>query len=323
MRLIFMGTPDFAVPTLKVLQESGKHEIVGVYTQQDKETGRGKKISVSPVKQYALEQNIPVFQPKGFKRQEVLDEMKSLNADAIVVVAYGKILRKSVLEMTPYGCFNVHGSLLPKYRGAAPIQWAILDGEEKTGITIMKMDEGLDTGDILLQEEVEITKDETGDSLFEKMSVLGGPLMLQVLEMAQKGNLNPIQQGESPTAYAKMLEKTMGNLDFSEDAIVLERKIRGFNSWPSAYTKKEGKLYKIFKAEVVSADETKKLLSENMIDKNEAGSVIDIRKNDFTILTGKGALKILEIQPEGKKRMDSGSFLRGAKISLGEAFGDV
>ena len=305
MRIVFMGTPDFAVPTLEALIES-RHEIVGVYTQPDRESGRGKKIIYSPVKECALSHNIPVYQPKGLRKESVFEELKSLRADAIVVVAYGVILRKNVLELTRYGCFNVHGSLLPAYRGAAPIQWTILNGEKETGVTVMKMDEGIDTGDILLQEKIGILAEDTGDSLFEKLSRLGGPLLLKALDMAEAGTLQPVKQGESPTAYAVMLDKKMGNLDFNMDARVLERYVRGLNSWPSAYFFMNGKMFKVHKAAVAEG-------------KPEAapGEIIYVKKNSFSIQCGIDALEILEIQPEGKKKMDTGAFLRGFSLTEG------
>jgi len=309
MRIIFMGTPDFSVPTLQTLVES-RHEVVGVYTQPDKEAGRGKKIVISPVKEYALSQNIPVFQPKGLKKDAVLEEMRSLQADVIVVVAYGKILRTPVLTMCKYGCINVHASLLPKYRGCAPIQYCILDGEAETGVTIMQMDEGLDTGDILAVRKIPIAADETGDSLFEKMSNLGGEPLLEVLDQCEAGTLQPIKQGETTTEYCGMISKEMGELDFSRSAVSLERQIRAFNSWPSAYTKKEGKTLKIWAAKVVDS-------------KSDAqpGTIIDVTKKDFTIQCGEGALKIISIQPEGKKRMDTDAFLRGNAMTTGEILG--
>ncbi|MBR3036637.1 MAG: methionyl-tRNA formyltransferase, partial [Lachnospiraceae bacterium] len=217
MRIVFMGTPDFSVPTLDALVHS-RHEVVGVYTQPDREQGRGKKIVFSPVKTYALSAGIPVFQPKNLRKQETVDALRALSPDVIVVVAYGVILRQNVLTLPVYGCINVHASLLPKYRGAAPIQWAILDGEKKTGVTIMQMDEGLDTGNIMKQVECPIDPKETGESLFEKLSQLGGPALLTVLDEVEDGTVVSVPQGDSPTAYAKMLEKSMGALDLSEDA---------------------------------------------------------------------------------------------------------
>lgn len=309
MKIIFMGTPDFAVPTLQALIGS-RHEIVGVYTQPDKEQGRGKKLVASPVKECALEAGLPVFQPKSLRKQEVIDEMRALQADAIVVAAYGQILRKAVLNMTKYGCINVHGSLLPKYRGAAPIQWAVLNGEEVSGITIMQMDEGIDTGDILAQQEIPLDPKETGDSLFEKLSLLGGPLLLKVLDGLEAGTIVPEKQGESTTEYAKMLDKSMGLLDFQKSAEELERLVRGLNSWPSAYTYYNGRMMKIWAADVVPDD------SDHM-----PGTVCAVTKRDFAVKCGKDALKITELQPEGKKRMLTDAFLRGCQIHEGDRIG--
>ena len=308
MRIVFMGTPDFAVPTLESLIGS-RHEVVAVYTQPDKEQGRGKKIVFSPVKECALKHGIPVFQPKGLRKQERVEELRSLKPDVIVVVAYGVILRSPVLQSAKYGCLNVHASLLPKYRGAAPIQWAILEGEKETGVTIMQMDEGLDTGDVLKKTVIPIAEDETGASLFEKLSALGGPLLLEVLEDAEKGSLKPKKQGESPTMYARMLDKELGLLDFSWDAEKLGRYVRGLNSWPSAYCYLQGKMLKIWKAEV---------LSDAGNDPEAApGTIVSVDKRSFTVACGKGALRILELQIEGKPRMQTDAFLRGNSITPG------
>ena len=301
-----MGTPDFSVPTLDALVHS-RHEVVGVYTQPDREQGRGKKIVFSPVKTYALSAGIPVFQPKNLRKQETVDALRALSPDVIVVVAYGVILRQNVLTLPVYGCINVHASLLPKYRGAAPIQWAILDGEKKTGVTIMQMDEGLDTGNILKQIECPIDPKETGESLFEKLSQLGGPALLTVLDEVEDGTVVSVPQGDSPTAYAKMLEKSMGALDLSEDAEVLERKIRALYSWPGAFMTRNGKMLKIRDAEAV--------VRRN---KEKPGTVIEVTKQDFTVACGHYALKILSVQPEGKKWMDTGAYLRGYPMQTGE-----
>lgn len=309
MRLIFMGTPDFSVPTLKALIES-RHEIVGVYTQPDREQGRGKKLVFSPVKQCAMEAGLPVFQPKSLRKQAVIDEMRALRADAIIVVAYGQILRKAVLEMTEYGCINVHGSLLPKYRGAAPIQWAVLNGEKTSGVTIMQLDEGIDTGDILARKEIVLDEKETGDSLFEKLSVLGGPLLLEVLEALENGTAVREKQGDSPTEYARMLDKSMGLLDFTRPAAELERLVRGLNSWPSAYTYLNGKMLKVWMSDA----------AEDSSDA-EPGTVIQVTKKDFTVKCGTDALKITELQPEGKKRMETAAFLLGYRICPGDRIG--
>ena len=306
MRIVFMGTPDFAVPTLQALAES-KHQVVGVYTQPDREQGRGKKTAYSPVKSFALSHGIPVFQPKSLKKQERADEIRALRPDVIIVVAYGVILRDNILSIPRYGCINVHASLLPKYRGAAPIQWALLCGEEKTGVTVMQMDAGLDTGDILKTVEYEIRPKETGESLFDRLSVLGGPALLEVLEEAEAGVLHPIPQGDSPTPYAKMLDKAMGKLDFTENAEVLERKVRAFYSWPAAYCFRQGKMLKVRDSETVYYE-------------GDAlpGTVIEVTKKAFTVACGKDALQFLSVQPEGKKWMEADAYLRGYPVIVGE-----
>ncbi|MBR6322387.1 MAG: methionyl-tRNA formyltransferase [Lachnospiraceae bacterium] len=329
MRVVFMGTPDFAVPTLEALIDS-RHEVAAVYTQPDREQGRGRKLVFSPVKECALRHGIPVRQPKGLKKPETVERLKSYNPDVIVVVAYGVILRPPVLESAPYGCLNVHASLLPKYRGAAPIQWAVLNGETESGVTIMQMDEGLDTGDILAAERMTLSADETGASLFDKLSVLGGPLLLKVLDDAEAGLLHPVKQGESPTMYARMLEKEDGKLDFTKDAATLERFVRGLNSWPGAYTFRDGKMLKIWKAEV-AGEEYANTLTEGEsltadvsteIGKAAPGTVISVDKNTFTVACGSSALRILELQPAGKGRMDTGAYLRGNRMEAGEVLGE-
>ena len=306
MKIIFMGTPDFAVPTLESLISS-KHEVVAVYTKPDEEAGRGKKIRFSPVKECAIAHNIPVYQPVSLRKKEQVEILRGIEADVIIVVAYGLILRKSVLEMKKYGCINVHASLLPAYRGAAPIQWAVLNGDAKTGVTVMQMDEGLDTGDIMKVSEIAIDPKETGDSLFEKLSLMGGPLILEVLDEVEAGTATWTPQGETTTMYAKMLEKSMGKLNFSESAVVLERKIRGLNSWPGTFCTLNGRLLKIWGAEVVEGD-----------DALAPGTVFHVTKNDFSVACGEKALRITEVQPEGKKRMDTAAFLRGNAVNEGE-----
>ncbi len=304
-----MGTPAFAVPVLQTLIES-RHEVAAVYTQPDKVQGRGRKLVFSPVKELAVSQGIPVIQPEKLGKRAVLEEMRSFQADVIVVAAFGKILRTSVLEMTPYGCLNVHASLLPKYRGAAPVQWAILDGEEKTGVTIMQMNEGLDTGDMLACREIPILPEDTGDSLEEKLSRLGGPLLLEVLTQLENGTAHPVKQPEeSPSVYAKMLDKQMGLLDFSETTRKILLKIRALNSWPSAYTYLDGRMLKIWAAEGAETGSPA-----------EPGTVTDVTKHSFLVKTGDGAVRILELQPEGKKRMDTDAFMRGTRITEGMRF---
>lgn len=247
MKVIFMGTPDFSVGTLEALAEAG-HEICLAVTQPDKPKGRGKEMQFPPVKEAAVSRGIPVFQPKKVRDPECVEYLKRFQADVCVVVAFGQILPKEILDMTPFGCVNVHASLLPKYRGAAPIQWAILRGEQVTGVTTMQMDEGLDTGDMLLKTEVPITPEETGESLHDKLSEAGARLAARTLEELAAGTLQPQKQGDSPTPYAKMLDKKMGNIDWTRSAAEIERLVRGLNSWPSAYTRWNRKVMKIWKA---------------------------------------------------------------------------
>ena len=247
MKIIFMGTPDFSVGTLEALIEAG-HEVCLVVTQPDKPKGRGKEMQPTPVKAAAMKHGIPVYQPKKIRDPECVEELRKYQADVMVVIAFGQILPKSILEMTPYGCINVHASLLPKYRGAAPIQWAIINGESVTGVTTMQMDEGLDTGDMIQKTEVEITPDETGESLHDKLAAAGAALCVETLKAVETHTATFEKQGESPTAYARMLDKKLGNIDWSRSAVEIERLVRGLNSWPSAYTHWDGKVMKIWKA---------------------------------------------------------------------------
>ncbi len=307
MDVIFMGTPDFAVPVLKALIESEGHRVTAVVTQPDKARGRSGSLSFTPVKKVALDHDIPVYTPKRVKDPEFVEVLRGISCDVIVVVAFGQLLSKEILEMPDYGCINVHASLLPRWRGAAPIQWSILEGDATTGITTMQMDEGLDTGDMLLKKEIPLTAEETGESLFEKLSGIGGPLLLETLERVEKGTLEPVTQKDEESTYAKMLTKELGRLDFSWKAEKLERYVRGLNSWPSAYTEFRGKILKIWRAEVVP--ENTDLMP---------GTVAKVHKNSFSIQTGDGLLRLLEIQLEGKKRMSAGDFMRGMKIQNGE-----
>lgn len=308
MKVIFMGTPDFSVGTLEALVEAG-HEVCLVVTQPDKPKGRGKEMQFTPVKEAAVKHGIEVYQPRKIREPECVEKLKQYNADIMVVVAFGQILPKEILEMTSYGCVNVHASLLPKYRGAAPIQWSIIDGEEVTGVTTMQMDEGLDTGDMLLKTEVPITKEETGESLHDKLADAGAALCVETLAKLQEGSIVPEKQGESTTAYAKMLDKKLGNIDWSKSAVEIERLVRGLNSWPSAYTHWNQKVMKIWKAEVVTDNSSK-----------EPGVVAKVEKDGFYVQTGDGLLKVLELQIPGKKRMDAGAFLRGYTLEPGVAF---
>ena len=307
MRVIFMGTPDFSVGTLEALIAAG-HEVCLAVTQPDKPKGRGGKMQYTPVKEKALFYNIPVYQPKKVRDPECVEELRKYNADVMVVVAFGQILPKEILEMTPYGCINVHASLLPKYRGAAPIQWAIIEGEEVTGVTTMQMDEGLDTGDMILKTEVPVAADETGESLHDKLAAAGAALCVETLKALEDGTAVREKQGESPTAYAKMLTKELGDIDWAEPAVKIERIVRGLNSWPSAYTHWNGKVMKIWRA-AAEAAETADV---------QPGTVVSVEKESFAVQTGAGILRVLEVQMPGKKRMDAGAFLRGNTMEPGE-----
>lgn len=307
MRVLFMGTPDFAVDTLQALIES-EHEVIGVVTQPDKPKGRGGKMQFTPVKEVAVEADIPVYQPQKVREESFVKVLRELDPDVMVVVAFGQILSKEILDIPRYGCMNVHASLLPKLRGAAPIQWSVIDGDCETGVTIQQMDEGIDTGDILLVEKYTLDAKETGGSLFDKLAKLGGPMMLKVLDMAKKGTLRPVPQNDADHTYAKMLSKATGQIDFTKSAVEIERLIRGLNPWPSAFCFLDGKMLKIWEADVVDA------MEEAGDSDCEPGMIVKIEKASFTVKTGKGYLKIHSVQLEGKKRMDCDAFLRGYKL---------
>ena len=309
MKVIFMGTPDFSVSTLEALAEAG-HEVVLAVTQPDKPKGRGGKMQYTPVKEAALARDIPVYQPKKIREPECIEELKKYNADIMVVIAFGQILPKEILQMTPYGCINVHASLLPKYRGAAPIQWAVIDGEKVSGVTTMQMNEGLDTGDMILKTEIPLDPKETGGSLHDKLAEAGAKLCVETLKAIEDHTATFEKQGESPTEYARMLDKKLGNIDWNTSAVRIERLVRGLNSWPSAYTHWDKKVVKIWRAKA-EADGTVKA---------EPGTVLSVEKDSFTVQTGDGVLRVLELQIPGKKRMDTGAFLRGYTIESGVKF---
>jgi methionyl-tRNA formyltransferase len=308
MRIVFMGTPEFAVPSLKALIESGE-QVVSVVCQPDKPKGRGLDVIPPPTKVLAEKHGIPVLQPQKIKTEEFFDKLKELNPDLICVAAYGKILPKNILDLPTYGCINVHASLLPKYRGAAPINWAIIRGEKTTGITTMKMDEGMDTGDILLKREMPIDDEDTGETLSEKLSEMGAKVLIETISLLKKGKLNPIPQDHSQATYAPMLKKEDGKIDWKKSAEEIRNLIRGALPWPGAYTKLEGKLLKIYKASVTSG-------------KGRPGEVIKSNSGALTVATGIGALDILEIQIEGGKRLKTEVFLRGRRIKEGTLLGD-
>ena len=323
MKVVFMGTPDFSVGTLEALVEAG-YEITGVVTQPDKPKGRGKQMMPTPVKEAAEKHGLPVYQPRRVRDAEAIEEIRKMEPDVIVVVAFGQIITKEILEMPKYGCINVHASLLPAYRGAAPIQWAIINGESVTGVTTMQMNEGLDTGDMIQKTEVEITPDETGESLHDKLAAAGAALCVETLKAVETHTATFEKQGESPTAYARMLDKKLGNIDWSRSAVEIERLVRGLNSWPSAYTHWDGKVMKIWKAKAepgagvqAGGTETEKFQGESQ---TVAGTVVAVEKDSFTVQTGEGRLKVLQLQIPGKKRMDADAFLRGYSLKPGTVF---
>ena len=321
MRVIFMGTPDFAVPSLEALLT--KHEVVLVVTQPDKPKGRGKKMVPTPVKACALEHGIPVLQPEKVKEPEFVEQLRSYEPDLIAVTAFGQILSEPILEMPKYGCINVHASLLPKYRGAAPIQWAVIDGCEYSGVTTMQMNEGLDTGDILLTEKVKLDPKETGGSLFDRLSDVGAQLLVKTLEEAKAGTLKPQKQNEEEASYVKMIKKSFGELDFSKEADALERLIRGLNPWPSAFTHLNGKMLKIWDADVYTKEQAEAEFPEYSTDFKgaEPGQIAAVLPHTFFIGCGKDLLKVNEVQAEGKKRMTSDAFLRGSRLEKGMELG--
>ncbi len=302
MKVVFMGTPDFSVSALENIAR--KHEVAAVVTMQDRPKGRGHKMQFTPVKEAAINLGLEVYQPEKVKSSEFVETLKQINPDVIVVIAFGQILSKAILDIPKYGCINVHASLLPKYRGAAPIQWAVIDGEEITGVDTMYMEEGLDTGDIIDTKLVKLDAKETGGSLFDKLAVAGGELILETLEKLENGTATRTPQDEELASYAGKITKELGQIDFSKSAVEIERLIRGLNPWPSAYTSLDGKTMKIWDATVV----------DQATDK-EPGTIIELTKNTLKVATGKGSLLINELQLEGKKRMDIISFLNGYQIN--------
>ena len=322
MRIVFMGTPDFSVPALKALVEAG-HQVIAVVTQPDKPKGRGKEVQMTPVKIQAMEYGIPVYQPAKVREASFVEVLKGLEADVYVVIAFGQILPKAVLELPKYGCINIHASLLPKYRGAAPIQWCVIDGERETGITTMMMDVGLDTGDMLEKAVIPIEEKETGGSLHDKLSMAGGDLILSTLKKLEEGTLVRTPQTDEGTCYAKMLTKSLGDIDWNQGAVSIERLIRGLNPWPSAYTMWNGKTIKIWAADVIAGREAADFLSESGVPAETGtapGTVVCSDKRRLVVCTGGGLLSIRELQMEGKKRMDTPAFLRGDPIPAGDVF---
>lgn len=317
MKIIFMGTPDFSVGTLEELIKAG-HEIALVVTQPDKPKGRGKAMQYPPVKEAALAHGLSVYQPQRIREPSCVEYLKTFAPDMIVVVAFGQILPKDILEMPRYCCVNVHASLLPRYRGAAPIQWAVMNGEEVTGVTTMRMDEGLDTGDMILKEEVALAPDETGGSLFDKLAATGARLCVKTLAQIEDGTAVYTPQDHSKATCTRMIKKELGAMDFGKSAVELERLVRGLNPWPSAYTRCGGKTLKIWKAAVAPADNA---VSEKNASSVCPGTVVAVGKDRLAVQTGDGVLLLLEVQLEGKKRMPVGDFLRGYPLEEGTLLG--
>lgn len=305
MKIIYMGTPDFAVPALKALAYS-EHEVCAVFTQPDKPRGRKMVLTPPDVKVCAQSLDIPVYQPDSMKNGDALEIIGRYNPDVIVVAAYGKILPKAVLDAPKFGCVNIHGSLLPKYRGAAPIQQSVLNGDKVTGITTMLMDVGLDTGDILLTEETEIGQNETSGELFDRLAVLGGELILKTLSALEKGEITPKKQDESLATHTSKIDKSLCPIDFSKSAFEVHNKVRGLNPWPVATTKICGKNLKVYSTRLCHKS-------------GKSGEVISTKP--LVVACGEKSVEILELQPEGKKRMTADAFLAGHKLEIGDIIG--
>ncbi|MBR4640718.1 MAG: methionyl-tRNA formyltransferase [Butyrivibrio sp.] len=320
MKIIFMGTPDFAASALEKIVEAG-HEITLVVTQPDKPKGRSGELQVSDVKACALKHGFPVFQPERIKLPENVAYLKNYEADIYVVAAFGQILSQEILDIPKFGCVNIHASLLPKYRGAAPIQQAIIDGEKTTGVTIMQMAAGMDTGDILLQREIPIDDNETGGGLFDKLSELGAELIAEALPKIERGELTPVPQDEKFATKCGKLSKNMGKIDFNKSAVTIRNLVRGLNPWPSAYTRLDGKMLKIWSADAIDDKNVKEIAGNVEILKNAApGTVSFVTKDAVGVATGKGTLVLKEVQLEGKKRMLVKDFLLGNKVEIGTSF---
>lgn len=304
MNIVFMGTPDFSVESLKRLKE--KHNVVAVVSQPDKPKGRGKKLVNTPVKQFALDNGIEkIYQPEKIKDEDFVKVLKDLNADLFVVVAYGQLLSEQVLNIPKYGCINVHGSLLPKYRGAAPIQWAIINGEEKTGVTIQYMEKGLDSGDMILKEEIIIEKTETYKTLYDKMSIAGAETLIKAIELIETGNVNAEKQNHDEATYAPMIYKEMGHINWNNSSKDIINLIRGINPIPMAYSIYKDEVFKISEVEEVSG------YSGNI------GEIVDVQKDGFIVKTKDSAIIIKEMQAKGGKRMKTSDYLRGHSIEKG------
>ncbi len=307
-RILFMGTPDFAVPCLQALLASD-HQVVAVVTQPDRPKGRGKKLAAPPVKEEAKAHGIPVLQPTAIKTEAFREELRSFKADIFVVVAYGRILPTAILELPQHGCINVHGSLLPKYRGAAPIQWTVLNGDTQAGVTVMQMNEGMDTGDILLSSHIDVLASDTAGSLFDKLALLGANSLLETLTGLQQGTIQPQEQDHGMATTAPPLRKDMGNIDWNQSAQQINNLIRGLDPWPCGYSFLDGKRCKLFSPQTVHRNCPE-----------QPGTILVTDNQGILVATGSEALLLQEIQPEGKKRMTVADFLRGYKLQPGSQF---
>lgn len=309
MRIVFMGTPEIALGCLqKIIDE--KHEVIGVVTQPDKPQNRGKKLGMPPVKELALKYDIPVYQPLKARDEDFVNVLKELNPDVIVVVAYGQILPKSILDIPKFGCINVHVSLLPKYRGAAPINWVIINGEEKTGVTTMYMDEGLDTGDMILQKEFALDNEITAGELHDKMMVVGAETLKETLDLIEKGCAPRTKQNHDEFSYAPMMDKSLGNIDFNKSAKDIHNLVRGVNPWPSAYTTYDGKTMKVWKTKVLNEESQK-----------APGTILSVDKDGIKVSTLDKVILLEEIQMPGKKRVLVSEYIKGNSIDTSKILG--
>ena len=309
MKIVFMGTPEFAVPCLQKIIDEG-HEVLAVVTQPDKPKGRGKKLAMPPVKELALKYNIDVYQPVKAREDSFVEKLKEINPELIVVVAFGQILPKSILDIPKFGCVNVHASLLPKYRGAAPLNWVIINGEEKTGVTTMYMDVGLDTGDMILKSEIPLDDEITAGELHDKMMIQGAEVLKDTIDLISKGEAPREKQNDEETCYSPIMDKSLGNIDWSKSATDIHNLIRGVNPWPSAYTTYDKQTMKIWKTKVLDK------LSEKT-----PGTILSVDKNGIEVSTGDKVLQISEIQMSGKKRMIVSEYIKGNDISTGIVLG--
>lgn len=309
MKIVFMGTPEFAVPCLQKIIDEG-HEVLGVVTQPDKPKGRGKKLSMPPVKELALKYDIPVYQPIKAREESFVETLKEINPELIVVVAFGQILPKSILDIPKLGCVNVHASLLPKYRGAAPLNWVIINGEEKTGVTTMYMDVGLDTGDMILKSEIPLDDEITAGELHDKMMIDGAEVLKETIDLIEQGKAPREKQNDENTCYSPIMDKSLGNIDWKKSAKEIHNLVRGVNPWPSAYTSYENQTMKIWKTKVL-----------NEKSNNEPGTIISVDKEGIKVCTADNLILISEIQMSGKKRMIVSEYIKGNTINTNVILG--